>query len=200
MNGVDVAVLLVVAFSGVMAFMRGLVREVLGLAAWIGAGIAAFALFPRAQPLMRHTIPNPDIADPVAFGGVFLIVLIVLSVGARIISGAARRSGLGGLDRTLGLIYGLARGAVIMIAAYIAAGTLEPMDNWPSAVLEARSLPSIYLGAVWVVARLPEEMRPVLAVPPAGRTTTAADLLHANPIGRALAAPVGPAIGERSHE
>jgi membrane protein required for colicin V production len=181
MNGVDVAVLLVVAFSGVMAFMRGLVREVLGLAAWIGAGIAAFALFPRAQPLMRQTIPNPDIADPVAFGGVFLIVLIVLSVGARIISG-------------------LARGAVIMIAAYIAAGTLEPMDNWPSAVLEARSLPSIYLGAVWVVARLPEEMRPVLAVPPAGRTTTAADLLHANPIGRALAAPVGPAIGERSHE
>ncbi len=189
MNGVDVAVLLIVAFSAMMGFMRGLVREVLGLAAWIGAGVAAFVLFPRVQPMVRQVITNVDLADPVAFGGVFLVLLIVLSLLARSLGGAVRKSALGGLDRTLGLVYGLARGAVIMIAAYIGVGVVEPMDNWPNMVLEARTLPSIYLGAVWVVERLPEAYRPVLGVPPAARTTNAADLLHANPIGRALAAP-----------
>jgi membrane protein required for colicin V production len=142
------------------------------------------------QPLAREAIANVDLADPVAFGGVFLVLLIILSLLARSLGGAVRKSGLGGLDRTLGLVYGLARGAVIMIAAYIGVGFVEPMDNWPNVVLEARTLPSIYLGAVWVVERLPEAYKPVLSVPPAARTTNAADLLHATPIGRASAAPL----------
>jgi membrane protein required for colicin V production len=75
------------------------------------------------------------------------------------------------------------------VFAYIMAGTVEPVDRWPDAVLEARVLPSIYQGAVWVTERLPESYRPVVAVPPAGRTATSAELLHANPVGRALGAP-----------
>jgi membrane protein required for colicin V production len=190
MNGVDFVVLLVVAFSAMMAFMRGFVREILGLGAWIGAGVTAFVFFPIMQPLMRKTIGNPDLADPVAFGAVFLILLILLSLIARFMGKAVRKAGLGGLDRTLGLVYGLARGAALMIALYIGAGLIEPMSSWPNMVLEARTLPSIYLGAVWVAGHVPDVYRPILAVPPAARTTNAADLLHATPIGRALAAPL----------
>jgi membrane protein required for colicin V production len=189
MNGVDFVVLLVVAFSAMMAFLRGFVREILGLGAWIGAGVTAFVFFPIVQPLMRKAIGNPDLADPVAFGVVFLVLLIVLTVIARMMGKAVRKAGLGGLDRSLGLVYGLARGAVLMIAAYIGAGLIEPVQNWPNMVLEARTLPSIYLGAVWVAGHVPDVYKPVLAVPPAARTTNAADLLHATPIGRALAAP-----------
>jgi membrane protein required for colicin V production len=189
MNGVDFVVLLVVAFSAMMGFMRGFVREILGLGAWIGAGVTAFVFFPIMQPMLRRAIENPDLADPVAFGGIFLVVLILLSLIARLMGKAVRKAGLGGLDRSLGLVYGLARGAAVMIAVYIGAGLIEPMENWPNTVLEARTLPSIYLGAVWVAGRLPEVYRPVLAVPPAAHMTNAADLLHANPIGRALAAP-----------
>jgi membrane protein required for colicin V production len=191
MNLVDVIVLVVVAFSGLMGFLRGMVREVLGLSAWVGAGLAAWWFFPKLQPIAHREIANADIADPVAFGGTFLLVLIVLSLLARSLGMVVRRSALGGLDRTLGLVYGLARGAAIMVFAYIMAGTVEPVDRWPDAVLEARVLPSIYLGAVWVADRLPvpENYRPVVAAPPAGRTATSAELLHANPVGRALGAP-----------
>ncbi len=189
MNWVDVVVLAVVAFSGMLGFLRGMVREVFGLAAWVGAGIAAIWFFPQVQGVSRRAIANVDIADPVAFGGVFLIILIILSLLARLLGGAVRKSALGGLDRTLGLVYGLARGAVLFVAAYLIAGAIEPVDQWPNQVLEARSLPSIYLGAAWVVQRLPEDYRPVLPVPPAGRPTGSADLLHANPVGRALGAP-----------
>jgi membrane protein required for colicin V production len=188
MNGVDFVVLLVVAFSAMMAFMRGFVREILGLGAWIGAGVTAFVFFPIVQPMMRKTIGNPDLADPIAFGGVFLVLLILLSLIARFMGKAVRQAGLGGLDRTLGLVYGLARGAAIMIAVYVGAGLIEPMENWPNMVLEARTLPAIYLGAVWVAGHVPDVYKPVLAVPPAARTTNAVDLLHAAPIGRALAA------------
>jgi membrane protein required for colicin V production len=188
MNWVDVVVLVVVAFSGMLGLLKGLVREVLGVVAWAGAGIAGVTFFPQVQGIARRSIANPDIADPVAFGVVFLAVLIVLSLIARTLGGAARRSALGGLDRTLGLLFGLARGALVVIAAYVIAGIAEPVDQWPPEVLEARSLPSIYLGATWAVQRLPETYRPALSIPPAGRQASSAELLHANPVGRALSA------------
>ena len=189
MNWVDVAVLTVVAFSALLGFMRGMVREVLGLIAWVGAAFAATWFFPQFQGVARRAIANPDVADPVAFGVVFLVVLIVLSLIARMLGGAVRRSALGGLDRTLGLVYGLARGGALIVAAYLIAGVIQPVDRWPNEVLEARTLPSIYLGAVWVVQRLPAEYQPALPVPPTDRPTSSADLLHANPLGRALGAP-----------
>ncbi len=190
MNLIDVAVLLVVAFSGMLGFVRGMVREVFGLAAWVCAGIAAVWFFPQVQGIARRTIDNPDVADPVAFGAVFLLVLVILSLIARLLGGAVRKSTLGGLDRTLGLVYGLARGGAIIVVAYLVAGAIEPMDRWPDQVLEARTLPSIYLGAAWVVQRMPEDYRPALVVPPAGRPTGSAALLQANPTGRAS----GPAL------
>jgi membrane protein required for colicin V production len=189
MKWVDGVVLTIVAFSGVLGFLSGMVREVFGLAAWIGAGVAAWYFFPDVQGLARQEITNPDVADPVAFGGVFLLVLIMLSLVARASGKLVRGSVLGGLDRTLGLVYGLARGGVLLIAVYVIAGIAEPMDHWPDQVLEARTLPSIYLGAVWVTDRIPDEYRPKLAVPPAAGPTDSAQLLHANPVGRALGAP-----------
>ncbi len=188
MNAVDISVLAVAAFSGMLGFLRGMVREVFGLAAWIGAAIAAWWWGDAAIAIARRSIGNPDVADPVAIGAVFLPVLIVLTVLARSLGGRVQRSALGGLDRTLGLVYGLARGGVVAVAAYLLFSAYEPPDQWPNQVLEARTLPSIYTGAAWVVQRLPERYRPSLPVPPAGRPTSSAELLHANPVGRAVSA------------
>ena len=165
MNTVDAVILLVVAISAMFGFLRGLVREVLGLAAWVGAAFAAVYFFPSLQSVARAAISNPDIADPVAFGVAFLLVLIALSLVARAVGGAVRRSVLNGLDRTLGLFYGLARGAVFAIAAYLLAGVYEPADQWPQEVREARTMPTIYLGAAWVARQLPENYRPTLQAP-----------------------------------
>lgn len=186
MNWVDVVILALVAFSAMLGLFRGLVREVLGLAAWVAAAVVAYWFFGDMQGFARRYIANENIADPLAFGAPFLVVLVVFSLLARVVGALVLKSVLGGLDRSLGLLYGLARGGALVVAAYLLGGIA--MDHWPDAVLEARTLPSIYLGAAWVAAKLPDGYRPVVVVPPAGRPTSSADLLHASPSGRALAA------------
>lgn len=189
MTWVDLAVLGVLAVSALLAFLRGFAREVLGIGAWVGAVVVAVWAFPFARPQFRAWLGSPDLVDPVTFGVVFIIVLLILLVVSSWLGAIVRRSVLGGLDRTLGLVFGLVRGAALVVIAYIAAGMLVPIDRWPDPVLQSRSLPVAYRGAEWVVTQLPPEYRPRLAVPPAGRETTAAALMRATPQGRATGAP-----------
>ena len=186
MNWVDLAVLLLLGISALLGLSRGLVRELLGLASWILAGYGAFRFGPAAVPMARQAIGNPDIADPVAYVGVFVLLLIALSLLANLVGRLVRVSALGGLDRTLGLVFGIARGAAILVAAYIPLALALPPDRWPEPVLRARSLPLIYQGAVLVASELPQAYRPRVAAPPGEPGATAADLLHATPEGRAL--------------
>lgn len=188
MNWVDLVVLAAIAVSGLLAFLRGLVREVLGLGAWVIAAIAAssYGAFPYVEPYVRQQFSDPTTAAIVAFGGVFVIVLVVCWIIASTISGAIRRSALGGLDRTLGLLFGLARGAVLVSAVYILVGLAIPVEQWPPPVTQARALPIAHRGAVWLAEHLPAAYRPAVAAPPAGRETTAASLLQSSPTGRAM--------------
>lgn len=190
MNWVDLVVLAAVVLSGLLALMRGLVREVLGVGAWVLAALAASpaGAYPYVQPWVRRQFSDPTVADLVAFGGVFLIVLVTLWVVASSISTAVRGSALGGLDRTLGLVFGLARGALLLAVAYILVGLAIAPEQWPPPVLEARSLPTIHRGAEWLAEQLPPRFRPAVAKPPAGRSATAAALLQSSPAGRALGA------------
>lgn len=190
MTWVDLAVLGVLVVSAFLAFLRGLVREVLGIGAWVGAVMAAIATLPMAREVARKWITEPAWIDPVSFLAVFLVTLIVLSLAARMIGGMVRGSALGGVDRSLGLVFGLARGAALVIVAYIVGGLVVPVDHWPAPVLQARALSPAYEGADWVVKRLPADYRPRLYAPPSGRETTAEALLHATPQGRATGKPL----------
>ncbi len=189
MTWVDLAVIGVLAISALLAFVRGFAREVLGVGAWVGAVLAAAWAFPYARPHFRQWLGTPDLVDPVTFGAVFVVVLLVLLVISSWIGSLVRRSALGGLDRTLGLVFGLLRGAAVIVIAYIAAGLLVPVDRWPEPVLHARTLPAAYRGARWLVAQLPPEYRPRVYPPPSGRETTAAALMRATPQGRATGSP-----------
>jgi len=187
MTWVDLVVLAVIAVSALLAFSRGLVREVLGLAAWVGAVFVAIWALPLVRPRFEQWFgPNSPWTDPAAFGAVFIVSLIVLMIISRWASAMVRASPIGGLDRTLGALFGLARGAALVILAYIIAGMVVQVDRWPDAVLQARSLPLVYQGARWTVERIPADHRPQLYAPPPGRETTADDLLRASPQGRAV--------------
>jgi membrane protein required for colicin V production len=188
MTWVDLVVLAVLAISALLAFLRGLVREVLGLGAWVGAITAAIWCLPRVRSQFQSWLGETPWVDPVALGVVFVITLIVLSIVSRWISALVRASPVGGLDRTLGLVFGLVRGAALVVLAYIIAGMVVQIDRWPDAVLHAQSIRPAYLGASWVVQKLPVDHRPQLYAPP-GRETTADALLHATPQGRAVGRP-----------
>jgi membrane protein required for colicin V production len=187
MTWVDLVVLAVLAVSALLAFVRGLVREVLGLAAWVSAIFAGVWALPRVRPRFEEWLGHSPWVDPVAFAVVFVVSLIVLMLISRWVSALVRASPVGGLDRTLGLVFGLGRGVALAIIAYIGAGMVVPVVRWPEPVLKSESVWPVYLGAKWVVNRLPPEFRPgEVNAPPRGRDTAAADLLQATPQGRAV--------------
>jgi membrane protein required for colicin V production len=186
MNLVDLLVVGIVAISALLGLSRGFVRELLGVGSWIVAGYGAYRFGPAAVPLEMKLLGNADVAEPAAYVTVFVLLLILLSLLSNLVGRVVSGSALGGLDRTLGLVFGLARGAVVVMAAYIPLALMLPPDKWPQAALTARSLPYVYEGAVWLAGLLPEQYRPRVAPPPGGHPTTETDLLHATPQGSAL--------------
>jgi membrane protein required for colicin V production len=115
-----------------------------------------------------------DWSAPLAYAAVFVGALILLSVVASMIGGVVRGSMLGGIDRTLGVVFGLVRGAALVVVAYIAAGFV--VTHWPEPVLQARARPFVAEGAAWLVAQIPPQYRPTLPNLPPGQETSAAAL------------------------
>jgi membrane protein required for colicin V production len=156
-------VLAVLLLSAGLAFFRGLVREVLGIGGWLGAIAAGLLALPVSRPLLEPHVQPDWLTTGLAIGGVFLVVLIVLKVIVHWVAGKVQRSMLGGVDRALGLVFGLARGAFIVVLAYIVGSLAMPdSDRWPEEVRQARSLPLAADGARWLAAQLPPEFRPPL--------------------------------------
>jgi membrane protein required for colicin V production len=123
---IDGVVAVVVILSAVLAYSRGLVREVLAIAGWVVAAIVAFIFAPRAEPLVRE-IPilsdflggSCELSIIAAFAGVFAIALIVMSIFTPLFAGAVQRSALGGVDQGLGFLFGVLRGAVLIAVAIL---------------------------------------------------------------------------------
>ncbi len=123
---VDGGSLFILAVSALLAYSRGFVREILSIIGWIVAAIAAFVFAPDVEPLVREI---PFVADIIgeacdlsmiaAFGVVFVGALIVVSIFTPLISGAIQNSALGPLDQGLGFLFGLARGALLIVVALI---------------------------------------------------------------------------------
>ena len=179
MTWADGILLVVMVASAILSFLRGFVREFLGIAAWIGAAVAAFTLRERITPLMAGTIEPDWLADGIAVGLVFLVVLVALKLIIHALAGSVQRSPLGGVDRSLGAIFGLVRGAFIAVLAYVLAGLFVPaIERWPEAFREARALPYVVDGARWVVGLMPDEYRPRIAEPPQRRVPTQEELMR----------------------
>ena len=158
-NLVDILVVLIVIVSALLAFGRGAAREVLGIGAWIGAGVATFFAFPHTRPIARDLIPSSMlIADVVAGLAVFIVVLVILTIINQIISGRIQRSRGGALDRTLGFIFGLLRGAALVCIAYMLFGSVVQRSDWPPWVDEARTLPYITQGVAALREVVPAEV------------------------------------------
>jgi membrane protein required for colicin V production len=166
MSWIDGLLIAVLVTSAALAWSRGLVHEVLGVGAWIGAVVAAFIARPIVVPAIVEYVDPPWLADAIGAGVAFVLVLIVLKALSAWLAGHVQRSALGGLDRTLGILFGVARGAFLLVLAYIVAGLVVPAaERWPAPVREARFLPLIVDGARWLVEHLPPEYRPRLAEP-----------------------------------
>jgi membrane protein required for colicin V production len=158
-NLVDLFVIVVVLLSGVFALARGLVREVLAIFSWIGAAFATFYGFDYLSPYMLRLIGEPTIANVVTGASIFLVVLFILSLIAGMIAGAVRGTAAGSVDRTLGFVFGLARGAVLICLVYMGLSWAIPPREQPAWIQAARTVPLMERGADFLYSLAPAHVR-----------------------------------------
>lgn len=152
----DLAVLIILLLSAIVAFVRGFVREFLGILAWIGAAIVTLYTFPSAQPFLRQYISIEWMADLVTGLVIFIVSLVVFSTLAHFAARGVRTSALNAVDRSLGFLFGLVRGAVLVCLAYLVLIYASEDGTLPTWVEEARSRPFVEEGAAWLVELVPE--------------------------------------------
>jgi membrane protein required for colicin V production len=135
----DYAVLTIVGGSVLLSIFRGFVREVLALAAWVIAFIAAGLLGNMVAGWLATSISDESVRVLVAFVAVFVATLISMSLIALAVSGLMRKAGLGLEDRVLGSFFGLARGMLIVMLLVLLAGltALPRQPAWTDAMLSA---------------------------------------------------------------
>lgn len=131
MTWLDYAVFGVLAASVVWGAWRGLVREVISILGWVIAFLAANLFAGPLGEAMPRAIPTPELRVAAAFVAVFIGALVVTSLIALLLSKIVKAVGLGGLDRLLGALFGVARGLLIVLAAALLAGlTSAPRQAW----------------------------------------------------------------------
>lgn len=147
-NPFDTAVILIILLSGGLAFMRGFTREILSLLAWLGAAVITYFLFPYIRPFGHSLISASWLADGVSALGVFIPTLIILWMLSHHLSQQVKSSKVGALDHTLGFIFGLGRGAVLVAILFLGLGWLIPMQPAPPEWIgQARTLPLVSYAA-----------------------------------------------------
>ncbi|NQV83048.1 MAG: CvpA family protein [Rhodospirillales bacterium] len=157
-NAVDIGVGVLLLVSALLAYARGLVQEILSIGGWIGAALATIYGFPYLRPYARELTTIDIVADFAAGIILFVVALVILSLFTRHISKAVKNSALNAIDRSLGFLFGLARGALIVVIAYIGLGMVYPENEQPTWIRQARSLELIKPGAELLASLIPENL------------------------------------------
>ena len=154
----DVLLIIIMLVSAFLALMRGFTREVLSIASWAAAAVAALLIYGSGlRDTMRAEFSQPIIGDAILVVGTFLITLLIVGMITARISDAILDSRIGALDRSAGFLFGLFRGLVIVVIGYLFFNWLVQEDKQPGWVREARALPVLKSTGEWIKAQLPSD-------------------------------------------
>jgi membrane protein required for colicin V production len=152
----DILLIVVMLISGVLAMIRGFMREVLSIAAWVlAAGVTLYA-YGKIVPAATAYFNSELIAKAVVVGGVFLVTLLLISIFTVRISDMVLDSRVGALDRTLGFLFGLGRGLIIVVVAFGFFDWLVPAKAQPAWITDAKSKVFLANTADWLRSMSPD--------------------------------------------
>lgn len=174
-NDLDYAIIGIVLLSGILALMRGFMRELFSLIAWVGAYFVADKFYEPVVPWVHHYVKNEKYIAWAAMGVVFVIALIILSIVGMFICSFIKGRALTVIDRSLGFAYGLARGALVVCLVYLCVQTVlwpnmdappvasdeakeKDHNNAPELLVHAKTRPLMANGADLLTGLLPKEM------------------------------------------
>ncbi len=128
---VDLAIIGIILLSALVGFTRGLLREVLSFAIWLGAVFVAWMFHKELAAELTRWIANPAVRLGAAFLILVFGILILGALFGHLLSMLVEKTGLTGTDRVLGVVFGAARGAVL-VAMLVFLGALTPLpeDHW----------------------------------------------------------------------
>ncbi len=159
MNWLDLGVVGIIVLSAVFAFARGFVREALSIVAWVGAAAITLYGFNWAYAQVEPYMHNPLLSQVIAGFGLFVGSLVILTMLTGIVSRMVHFSALSPIDRTLGFIFGVARGVFLVCLAYLLVDTTLPPNDRPGWLGEAKSRPYLHEGADVLKGFLPESLK-----------------------------------------
>jgi membrane protein required for colicin V production len=161
MTAFDYAVVTVISASVLVGLWRGVVSEILALAAWVVGFLVARAEAAQVAHLLSVQIAEPGLRLAAAYVLIFVGVLIVFAIARMLISRMLKAVGLGLLDRLLGAVFGVLRGIFVVVLAVLVAGMtpLPKADWWRDAML-APPLESVVIAAKpWLPADAAKRIR-----------------------------------------
>jgi membrane protein required for colicin V production len=156
----DIIVIGVLLVSSMLAMLRGFTNEVLSILAWVVGALAALWLFPYLTPVVADVVSPAWLAAAVAAVGIFIAAYIVTAALTSRWSGSLMeihdRAGM--LDRTLGFIFGLARGLLIVTVAYLFFAWLVPnREDQPDWIRNAKTRTVVEDTAAFLFSLAPQE-------------------------------------------
>jgi membrane protein required for colicin V production len=154
----DIILIGVMLISALLAMIRGFMREVLSIAAWVIAALVTLYSFSKLLPLAKTYFNNDIVAYAVVIGGTFVLTLLVVSVITVRFSDMVLDSRIGALDRTMGFLFGLARGLVIVVVAFLFFAWLVPDRSQPEWIRGAKSRVVLQGTGDWLMSMLPEDL------------------------------------------
>jgi membrane protein required for colicin V production len=153
----DIILIGVMLVSALLAMIRGFMREILSIAAWVIAAVATLYAYAKFLPTAKSYFNNDIIAAGAVIGGTFLGTLLIVSIITVRFSDMVLDSRVGALDRTLGFLFGLARGLVIVVVAFLFFAWLVPPRTQPSWVANAKSKVVLQSTGDWLMSMLPDD-------------------------------------------
>ena len=158
----DLVVIGVVLISALLAAVRGFTREVLAIASWVAAAAVAWVFHPQLVPFIKQYIPASSAQDTIALvaaiAALFLGTLIVVSLITARISDFVLDSRIGALDRTLGFVFGAARGLLLAVIGYLFFTALVGSEKMPVWAKDAKAKPMLEETGRSLIAMLPQDV------------------------------------------
>jgi membrane protein required for colicin V production len=153
----DLGVIVIVLISALLSMVRGFTREVLAIGSWVAAAAAAYFFYPYLMPYATPYIHKEVIAQAACAAAIFFVTLIIVSTFTVRISDAILDSKIGALDRSLGFLFGVARGFLLAVVAFAIFNWLVADKQQPQWVKDAKTRPILTETADRVVQMLPED-------------------------------------------
>ena len=152
----DLIAFIIIVYSIAQCTAKGFIRSLMSFSKWLLALIITIILVPKLNPWVQDYIESKFIADIGLGVFVYVVSLFLLISLGKNISKAITWSGLGSVDKSFGLIFGIFRGYIICVCVFSLLNWFYPHKKWPIETKNTYSFEIIYKGSEFLIKEFPK--------------------------------------------